>query len=216
MKNKKRIWTKIKMRFGSNKKNKGTIIMRGSFAIIISLIIATFVAFLIFSLNQGGCSCESEDLLSFNDHNNFEDFNDSVSVNFDETFYEFKYSVCFNHKKLINEDCFEVRIADTDSERTQGLMNSTLKENQGMLFIFTDEDLRYFWMKNMLIPLDFVWINSKGNIANFHQNVLPCREEPCEIIYSNVAAKYVLEIPKGSIKNKNITIGQKMYLFKNK
>src|SRR5690554_4328328 len=53
----------------------------------------------------------------------------------------------------------EVEIADSPEERSRGLMYRTyLDPKGGMLFIFSDSELRSFWMKNTLISLDMIFI----------------------------------------------------------
>ena len=47
------------------------------------------------------------------------------------------------------QNWLDIEIADNDDERMQGLMyRQSLQENAGMLFIFTNEEPRSFWMKN--------------------------------------------------------------------
>src|SRR5882672_5260542 len=49
--------------------------------------------------------------------------------------------------------------ADTDALRTLGLSgHSPLAADEGMLFIFPAPGEYGFWMKDMLFPLDLVWI----------------------------------------------------------
>ena len=59
-----------------------------------------------------------------------------------------------------------VQIADTAEKRKNGLSGITsLKENSGMLFVFDTKGASpLFWMKDMLIPLDLIWI-SNGKIV---------------------------------------------------
>jgi len=54
-----------------------------------------------------------------------------------------------------------VEVAKTFEQRTIGLMfRKSLEENHGMLFIFEDEVVRKFWMKNTYISLDLLFIGS--------------------------------------------------------
>ena len=95
-----------------------------------------------------------------------------------------------------------VEIADTPEERGQGLMfRESLCEDCGMLFVFEEEGLYSFWMKNTLIPLDMIFIDADGVIVTI-LSAEPCVEEPCESYTPIDDAKYVLEVNKDySLKN---------------
>lgn len=63
-----------------------------------------------------------------------------------------------------------VEIADSESEREKGLMyRRKLELDEGMLFVFEDEEPRSFWMKNTYIPLDIVFIDSDGRVINIEE-----------------------------------------------
>lgn len=65
----------------------------------------------------------------------------------------------------------EVEVADSMDERAKGLSGRTeLAENAGMLFIFDIPDRHTFWMKDTLIPLDFIWIKD-GMVTEITANV---------------------------------------------
>ncbi len=108
----------------------------------------------------------------------------------------------------INSYCFEIKIAQTKEERARGLMfRSFLPKNQGMLFIFENEDKHSFWMKNTLIPLDIVWISKDLKIVHIENNVQPCQQEPCKTYTPIQKAIYVLEVNTGLAKEYNFQIG---------
>ena len=114
----------------------------------------------------------------------------------------------------VNNDCFSVELAQTQEERSRGLMNrETLDQNQGMLFIFDEEKERSFWMKNTLIPLDIIWINKDMEVVDIKKNAQPCVQEECEIFESSNKAKYVLELNAGQSDKTNIKIGDRL-IFK--
>ncbi|MBI2654054.1 DUF192 domain-containing protein [Candidatus Woesearchaeota archaeon] len=101
-------------------------------------------------------------------------------------------------------------IADDNEERMNGLMfRKNLDENEGMLFVFDNEEVQIFWMKNTLIPLDMIFINENLEIVGI-KHAVPCEKEPCGIYQSEKPAKYVLEVNGNfTIKNK-IKIGDRI------
>jgi len=110
-----------------------------------------------------------------------------------------------------NEYCFTVEIADEPEERSRGLMDrKSLDSGKGMLFIFGQESKYYFWMKNTLVPLDIIWLNSNKEVIYIEKNVQPCQNDPCPTYGPDKEAKYVLEINAGQSDRANIQIGTKL------
>lgn len=101
---------------------------------------------------------------------------------------------------------FNVVIADDSNSRSRGLMDvSSLDNNQGMLFVFPDNDYRTFWMKDTLIPLDMIFINQDKTIVNIESNTIPMRQD---IHYSSkYPSMYVLEVNAGVANANSINIG---------
>lgn len=90
---------------------------------------------------------------------------------------------------------FSVELADTPQTRARGLMFRTrLEEGHGMLFDFGEERLVSFWMKNTVIPLDMIFIDSSGEITHIHANARP---GDLTAIPSNGPVQAVLEIRGG-------------------
>ncbi|MDO8676089.1 MAG: DUF192 domain-containing protein [Candidatus Azambacteria bacterium] len=100
-----------------------------------------------------------------------------------------------------------VKYAITPEEQQEGLMNqSSLNKKSGMIFVFPEERNRGFWMKNVLIPLDVVFISSNGKINEITTLNL-CSEEPCTVYNSKNPSKYVIEVNAGSIAKWKILEG---------
>ncbi|MEK7080259.1 MAG: DUF192 domain-containing protein [Patescibacteria group bacterium] len=111
-------------------------------------------------------------------------------------------SVCFE------SFCFEVEIAKTPLELSQGLMfRKSLGQNKGMLFIFEKEGIYPFWMKNTLIPLDIIWIDENNKVVFISENTQPCPQKDCLQIIPQAEAKYVLELNAGQAREAKIKIG---------
>ena len=95
-----------------------------------------------------------------------------------------------------------VEIADTDEKRTKGLSGkSSLDEKSGMLFVFEKKGIiPIFWMKDMLIPIDMIWIR-EGKVVKIDKNVpAPVAGTPDSklVNYSpGTPIDYVLEVKGG-------------------
>ena len=108
----------------------------------------------------------------------------------------------------IKKATYEIEIADTDIKRAHGLMGRTdITENQGMLFVFKDEQIRTFWMKDTPLSLDILFINSDGYIVSIAEDAVP---NSTKRITSFFPARYALEILGGQSKNKDIHVGDKI------
>src|SRR3989344_7880186 len=74
--------------------------------------------------------------------------------------YQTRAEIISGSRVCFEEDCFFVEIADENAERMKGLMNRTsMDADRGMLFIWEEEEIYSFWMKDTLIPLDMIWLN---------------------------------------------------------
>lgn len=98
--------------------------------------------------------------------------------------------------------------ADTAEERTLGLAHRTsLGEYSGMLFVFDDISNTPFTMKDMKIPLDFIFIDKDGVIVDIKQEQPPCVSSSCPAIISNVMYKNVLEVNAEFCKANGVQVG---------
>ena len=77
-----------------------------------------------------------------------------------------------------------------------------------MYFIFQDEAVRRFWMKETLIPLGMIFFNSQHQVVNIVQGMEPCsRGNDCAIYSSQVPAMYAIEAPAGFLQANAVDIG---------
>jgi uncharacterized membrane protein (UPF0127 family) len=91
-----------------------------------------------------------------------------------------------------------LELALTDKEKTTGLMyRDSLAADHGMLFVFGTDDILAFWMKNTLIPLDIVWFDAAGKVADVHADAQPCRADPCPKFSNKQPARAVLLVNAG-------------------
>ena len=100
---------------------------------------------------------------------------------------------------------FNIEFAETEYETQTGLMyRKGMKNNQGMLFIFPDESMHSFYMKNTEFPLDIIYIKENQRIASFQENAQPLNENG---LSSQVPIKYVLEVNGGLAQELGVSIG---------
>lgn len=98
----------------------------------------------------------------------------------------------------------QVEIADDADERQRGLMyRETLEENQGMLFVYPEQRILGFWMRNTLIPLDIAYIDREGRIVDIQQ----MEPQTTETHDSAAPAMYALEMNQGWFEANGIRIG---------
>jgi len=115
--------------------------------------------------------------------------------------------VCFG------DYCFGVEIAKSPIQKAKGLMfRDKLEENQGMLFVFEAEKKHSFWMKNVLFPLDIIWLDANKKVVFISYNNQPCSNSRCVSIKPDQNAKYVLEINGGLTKEIGLKIGDQLTL----
>lgn len=117
-------------------------------------------------------------------------------------------------QKIITVDNIKinVQIANTEDKRTKGLSGVTsMDAGSGMLFVFDSKAVTpTFWMKDMLIPLDTIWIGN-GKIIRIDKNIPAPAPGTADINLKTYSAgqpiDYVLEVNAGfSVKN-NISVG---------
>lgn len=149
-------------------------------------------------------------------------FNNTITTNFLSLFIPTNQS--FNKKEIqvVNDlnspsrvkAVVKVDVADTKEKRTKGLGGrESLATDEGMLFIFDKPAQQVFWMKGMLIPLDFIWISGDRVV-----DILENRQPPAAGQADSTLEKYgpntpvdkVLEVNANFIKEHNIQVGDRL------
>jgi len=81
----------------------------------------------------------------------------------------------------VKDQMIELEVAETTEQQAIGLMYRTsLAADRGMLFPFTPARSVGFWMKNVSINLDMVFLYRERVVA-IASNVPPCQKDPCPI-----------------------------------
>ncbi len=113
----------------------------------------------------------------------------------------------------VNGKTINLIMAKSDKERQLGLSGrKSLDQNQGMLFVFAKKDIYPFWMKDMLFPIDIIYIDT-DTVAYIVENAAVPTQGSILTVYKPTApANYVLELNAGQAKKLNITKGTKITL----
>lgn len=112
----------------------------------------------------------------------------------------------------VDDVVFPVELAATSEDRIRGLSGrSYLNSRTGMLFVFENAERFRFWMREMEISLDIVWISSGCNVVGISVDVpFPDPETPLNDLprYSpEGTAQYVLEINGGEALALGVGVG---------
>jgi len=103
----------------------------------------------------------------------------------------------------------QVRVPVTLAAQTKGLGGvASLTDTDGMMWRYETPQMVSFWMKGMLIPLDFIWIRD-GKVIGLTTDVQPPNEtnEQLPIYTPPSDVDRVLEVRAGFTAAHEITIG---------
>lgn len=102
---------------------------------------------------------------------------------------------------------FKARLADNEDAIVKGLSGTAaLHPNEAMLFIFDEEAEWGIWMKDMLFPIDIVWLDNNKEVVYIVKNASP--EFPEKTFTPTEPARYVVELEAGATAKHGIKIGE--------
>lgn len=98
---------------------------------------------------------------------------------------------------------YYLQVAADQTAQQKGLGGRiSLPTNSGMLFWFSGQQQRCFWMKDMQFPLDIIWLDGNKRVVHEERDLSPatyphtyCPPEP---------ARYVLELNAGQAQRAGI------------
>lgn len=116
-----------------------------------------------------------------------------------------------SEEKTVTYHAFRFEIADSDAERTQGLSGRRdVPAGSGLLFIFDRPERYGFWMKDMLISIDIIWLSDDGTILAIEEAVSP--DTYPTPFYPPRPVRYVLETRVGEAKAQGWVVGTRIQL----
>ncbi len=113
----------------------------------------------------------------------------------------------------IKDETFDIEIAKTSAEQALGLMfRSALPDNRGMLFPFDPPKRVSFWMKDVPVALDMVFLR-EGKVVAITPEVPPCPTLPCPSYGpDNQIIDQVLELRSGRAAEIGLQAGDEIII----
>jgi uncharacterized membrane protein (UPF0127 family) len=106
---------------------------------------------------------------------------------------------------------FDFEVVASPDARAQGLSGRTdVPHGYGMLFVFDQPDRYGFWMKDMLVAIDIIWLASDGTIVGIEESVSPSTYPTP--FYPSQPVKLVLETRAGEARAQGWGIGTRIAL----
>jgi uncharacterized membrane protein (UPF0127 family) len=105
---------------------------------------------------------------------------------------------------IFGADTVVAEVAATADERAEGLMyRDEVPDGTGMLFVFTDTQVRSFWMANTYVALDIAYIDPSFRVVD----VIAMEPLVTDSYPSKAAAMYGLEVRQGWFAEHRIGVG---------
>lgn len=100
-------------------------------------------------------------------------------------------------------------IARTEAARNFGFMErKNIPDGTGMLFVFENDQILHFWMKNTPSPLSIAYIDKNGRI----NEIFDMKPYSLESVDGTSFARYALEVPQGYFERAGIKAGDRIDL----
>jgi uncharacterized protein len=107
-----------------------------------------------------------------------------------------------------------VEMAIDTAEMMRGMMfRDSLAADRGMFFVHNKMGRYSYWMYQVRIPLDMIWIDQQKNVVEVLANVPPCpstKSSECPTHGGTKDAQYVLELAAGMAAKYGVTVGSKI------
>jgi uncharacterized membrane protein (UPF0127 family) len=104
----------------------------------------------------------------------------------------------------------ELEVAGTPEQQAMGLMyRPALPDNRGMLFDFPSSFPAQFWMKNVPVPLDMVFLQN-GVVQYIAPSVPPCAKDPCPTYGPKKPVNQVIELRSGRAAELGLKVGDQI------
>ncbi|MBL8230748.1 MAG: DUF192 domain-containing protein [Bryobacterales bacterium] len=97
-------------------------------------------------------------------------------------------------------------------DMARGMMfRKSLAEDRALLFIHPKSGRYAYWMHNVQVPLDILWMDKERRIVEIHANTPPCLEQDpvrCPQYGGKADSQFVLELGGGQAAKLGLREGQ--------
>lgn len=107
---------------------------------------------------------------------------------------------------------FRAYVADSFLKQMIGLMHrKSLGDWECMLFVFGSNARHGIWMRNMLFPIDTIWIGDKKRVVHIERDMEPCtRLLDCPTYEPVASNRFVVETNSGIARRLGLKIGDEV------
>jgi len=112
---------------------------------------------------------------------------------------------------LPNGQTIRAEVEMTDVDMQKGMMfRDSLARGRGMLFIHQTPGLYPYWMYQVRIPLDMLWMDASHRIVEISADTPPCKTKAslCANYGGHQTAQFVLELGGGEARRLGLSLGQ--------
>jgi hypothetical protein len=90
------------------------------------------------------------------------------------------------------------------------MFRDSLPEGEGMLFIHDQPGNNRYWMYQVKVPLDIIWMDISGRIVEISENTPPCttKAKDCPQYGGNETSMVILELPGGYGRKHGVAVGE--------
>lgn len=118
---------------------------------------------------------------------------------------ETSYTLFVNNVPVI------VTVANTPETLTRGLSGTReLGQNEGKFFVFKESGKHGIWMKDMLIPLDIIWVDEELSVVHIEKQVSP--ETFPTVFAPETDARFVLEVNSFFTDTLKLQVGDRIFV----
>lgn len=105
---------------------------------------------------------------------------------------------------IFGADTVRAEVASTPEAREQGLMGRLeVPAGTGMLFVFPDNELRSFWMKDTFVSLDIAFFDAAFQVVDIKQ----MEAEDTNLTDAEAPSSFALEVMQGWLADHGVEVG---------